>query len=55
MLKLETIVVYVKDGMHRRVYATKRAPTRYYYWSNGKRIYVDAQEVTVDMKKHITT
>ena len=54
MLKIETIVVYVREGVHRRIYKTRRAPTRYYYWSNGKRVYIDEKKVTDEMKKHIS-
>lgn len=55
MLKLIKGVYWVQDGRKRRIFKTKRAPTRYYYLADGKkRVYVNEKDVTEDMKHYIT-
>ena len=55
MLKVIKTVYWIHEGTRRRIYKTRRAPTRYYYLAEGKkRVYVDEKLVTDDMKQYIT-
>ena len=54
MVKIIRTVVYIKDGVQHRLYKTRRSPTRFYYWSSGKRVYVDEKLITKDMIEVMT-
>jgi hypothetical protein len=54
MVKVEKTVVYIHGNHKHRLYKTKRAPTRYYYTVNNKRVYVEDKGLTDDMKQLIT-
>ena len=54
MVKIVRTVVFIKDGVQHRLYKTRRSPTRYYYWSNSKRVYIDEKKVTKEMDQLLT-
>ena len=51
----ERIAFYADKGHKHRLFKTKRAPTRYYYRNNGKRIYIDEKLVDKTTSNIITT
>lgn len=46
MVKVETVVNWIHNGHKNRLFKSRRSPTRVYYISNNKRVYVESPDIT---------